>query len=141
MKNKEERTGQAHERSPLDEWDVITATTDGGVVWRRYGDGKIVVGRIGEHPDQALARAERGEASGDPKPTYARGDYVKVEFTDEATGIGERMWLRVDRCDDKKRIVYGTLDSEPLNDYGGQLHLGSKLAVSFAQIREHRKAA
>jgi hypothetical protein len=31
------------------------------------------------------------------------------------------------------------LDSE-LNDYGGQIGLGSELAVSFSQIREHRKS-
>ena len=38
------------------EWDVITATTDGGVIWRRYGDGLLVVARRDETPDQALAR-------------------------------------------------------------------------------------
>jgi hypothetical protein len=67
MENKGENTKQLHDRPALDEWDVITATTDGGVVWRRYGDGKIVVARIRETPEQALARAERGEASGDRK--------------------------------------------------------------------------
>lgn len=49
------------------------------------------------------------------------------------------MWMVVDHCDDEKRLVYGTLDSEPLNDYGGKVKLGSQLAVSYAQIREHRK--
>jgi hypothetical protein len=73
------------------------------------------------------------------QPSYNRGDYVKVEFTDEATGIGEWVWLRVDRSDDEKRLVFGTLDSEPLHDYGGQLRVGSELVVSFSQIREHRK--
>jgi hypothetical protein len=64
---------------------------------------------------------------------------MKVEFSDEATGIGESVWLRVDRCDDEKQLVYGSLDSEPLHDYGGQIGLGSELAVSFSQIRKHRK--
>jgi hypothetical protein len=49
------------------------------------------------------------------------------------------MWVRVSRCDDQKQLVYGTLDSEPLNDYDGKVDLGSELAVSFSQIREHRK--
>lgn len=71
--------------------------------------------------------------------TYNRGDYVKVEFTDEVTGVGEWMWLRVDHCDEEKQLVFGTLDSEPLGDYDGQVGLGSELAVSLAQIREHRK--
>lgn len=50
----------------------------------------------------------------------------------------EWMWLRVDNCDDEKRLVYGRLDSEPLNDYGGQIGLESELAVGFSQIRERR---
>ena len=36
-------------------------------------------------------------------PTYQRGDFVKVEFADETTGIGEWMWVRVQRCDDAPR--------------------------------------
>jgi hypothetical protein len=73
-------------------------------------------------------------------PAYEQGDYVKVEFPDEATGIGEWMWVRVLRCDDAKQLVFGTLDNEPVSDYGGKLRLGSELAVSYAQIREHRKS-
>jgi hypothetical protein len=38
------------------EWDVITATNEGDLVWQRYGDGVIIVARPGEHPDDALAR-------------------------------------------------------------------------------------
>lgn len=71
---------------------------------------------------------------------YERGDYVKVEFPDEATGVGEWMWVRVDRCDNAKRVVFGTLDNVPVNDSGGKLRPGSELAISFDQIREHRKA-
>lgn len=37
--------------------------------------------------------------------TYERGDYVKVEFPDEVTGIGEWMWVRVQRCDDENQLV------------------------------------
>jgi hypothetical protein len=50
--------------------------------------------------------------------TYERDDYVKVEFSDETTGIGEWMWIRVEGCDDEKRLVFGRLDNEPLNSYG-----------------------
>jgi hypothetical protein len=52
---------------------------------------------------------------------------------------GEWMWVRVSRCDEQKRLVFGTLDNEPLNDYDGKVELGSELAVSYSQIREHRK--
>jgi hypothetical protein len=70
---------------------------------------------------------------------YERGDYIKVEFLDKTTGIGEWMWVRVQSCDDEKRLVFGTLDNEPVNDYENELGLGSVLAVSYSQIREHRK--
>lgn len=72
-------------------------------------------------------------------PQYETGDYIKVEFPDEATGIGEWMWVRVEACDDERQIVIGNLDNEPVNDCQGKLKLGSRLAVRFSQIREHRK--
>jgi hypothetical protein len=72
---------------------------------------------------------------------YEHGDYVKVEFPDETTGIGEWMWMRVDRSDDEKQLVFGTLDNEPVNEYKRKLNLGSQLAVSYDKVREHRKAS
>ena len=72
-------------------------------------------------------------------PIYAPGDHIKVEFPDESTGIGEWMWVRVTRCDQEKQLVFGILDNEPLNDCEGRLRLGDELAVSYSQIREHRK--
>jgi hypothetical protein len=39
--------------------------------------------------------------------SYEPGDYVKVDFPDEATAIGEWMWVRVTRSDDEKQIVIG----------------------------------
>ena len=74
-------------------------------------------------------------------PKYQRGDYIKVEFHDEITDVGEWMWVRVHRCDDEKQIVFGVLDNVPLNDYERKLKLGSELAISFAQIRDHRKSS
>ena len=55
------------------------------------------------------------------------GDYVKVEFSDEGTGIGQWMWVRAEVCDDKRKVVIGRLDNEPLNDYDGKLEQGSPL--------------
>lgn len=71
--------------------------------------------------------------------TYEQGDYVKVEFPDETTGIAEWMWVRVHHCDDEKKLVFGSLDNEPVNDYRGEIELGSELAISYSQIREHCK--
>lgn len=72
---------------------------------------------------------------------YERGDYIKVEFSDEATGVGEWMWVRVTACDDAKRLVFGTLDNVPVNDATAKLKLGTKLAVSFDQIRQHQNVS
>jgi hypothetical protein len=79
-------------------------------------------------------------ASGSQKSQrYEKGDYIKVEFPDEATGIGEWMWVRVEDCDDGREVVIGRLDNEPVNDYQGKLNLGSRVAVRFSQIRAHKK--
>ena len=71
--------------------------------------------------------------------TYETGDYVKAEFGDEHSSESEWMGVRVDSCDDANRLVFGRLDSMPALDYGEKLKLGSQLAVSFDNIREHRK--
>jgi hypothetical protein len=55
--------------------------------------------------------------------TYEPGDYVKAEFPDPVTGIGEWMWVRVMRRDDEKQIIVGTLDNEPVGDYEGNIKL------------------
>lgn len=72
-------------------------------------------------------------------PTYEPGDYVKAEFADEATGVGEWMWIRVLHCDNEKKLVFGKLDNEPLSDYRDRIELGSEVAVAYSKIREHRK--
>jgi hypothetical protein len=38
----------------------------------------------------------------------------------------------------EKWTVFGKLDSESLKDYNGKVGLGSELAVSSSQIREHK---
>jgi hypothetical protein len=72
---------------------------------------------------------------------YESGDYIKVEFPDETTGVGEWMWVRVHHCDYENKLVFGVLDNVPLNDYGNKLRAGSELAIAFDKIREHRKSS
>lgn len=72
---------------------------------------------------------------------YEAGDFVKVEFEADASGVGERMWVRVRSCDDQRRLVFGTLDSVPLNDYGDRLKLGTEVAVDFDRIVQHKKSS
>src|SRR5579864_1440659 len=54
---------------------------------------------------------------------------------------GECMWIIVHHCDDEEQLLFGRLDTQPLNDYDGKVELGAELAVSYSQIREHRKPA
>lgn len=86
-----------------------------------------------------LPRGHRGECQPVSTPTYQPGDYVKVEFPGEGGMPSEWMWVRVYRCDDDKKLVFGKLDNEPVNDYDGKIELGSELAVSYSQIRDHKK--
>jgi hypothetical protein len=69
----------------------------------------------------------------------APGDYVKFEVKNDATGELEWMWLRVDYSDDEKKLVFGWLDSEPLV-FSAELALGQHMAVSYDNVRDHRKA-
>ena len=41
----------------------------------------------------------------------------------------------------KGALVFGALDNAPLNDYDNKVKLGSELAISFDQIRDHRKSS
>jgi hypothetical protein len=87
-----------------------------------------------------MGTASRIDAGEPSMSSYLPGDYVKVEFSDEASGVGEWMWVIVERCDDARKLVFGRLDSEPLNE-SGKAKLGSQLAVAFSRIRERRSAA
>lgn len=69
---------------------------------------------------------------------FRRGDFVKFEAANEATGEREWMWLRVDDSDDARRLVFGKLDSEPIAVTN--MRLGMELAISYDNVRDHRTA-
>jgi Uncharacterized protein conserved in bacteria (DUF2314) len=68
--------------------------------------------------------------------SYDVGDYLKVEFRDEQSGESEWMWVHVTSDDPASKVVFGTLDSQPI--VITELHLGQQLAVSYANVRERR---
>ena len=78
--------------------------------------------------------------AGDHDVTFASGDYVKFEIKNDATGESEWMWLKVDRCDDPNRLVFGWLDSEPVV-FSSDLKLGQHMAVSYDNVRDHKKSS
>ena len=65
---------------------MITATTDGGVIWRRYGDRTIVVTYGDETPDEALARIEREKANRELSAPMLPG------YRPTVAGIGVQTW-------------------------------------------------
>ena len=69
---------------------------------------------------------------------YEPGDYVKFEMKDERSGESEWMWLKVDSSDPDSRILFGHLDSEPVV-FTNELRLGQQIAVSYDNVRDHRK--
>ncbi len=71
--------------------------------------------------------------------TYNLGDHVKVEFAGGPSGESEWMWVEVDTSDDERKILFGRLDSQPV--VHTELKVGQELAVSYDQIREHRRFA
>lgn len=73
------------------------------------------------------------------QPDYEPGDHIKVEFEGENGMPGEWMWVIVRSRDDERRIVYGTLDNEPVNAYGGKVRVGSALAISYDKVRDYKK--
>ncbi|HWY05879.1 MAG TPA: hypothetical protein VNY24_03400 [Candidatus Acidoferrales bacterium] len=68
---------------------------------------------------------------------YLKGDHVKLEVIDELSGESEWMWLLVDHSDDKERLVFGQLDSEPV--VAANMRKGQSLAVSYDRVREHKR--
>lgn len=69
---------------------------------------------------------------------YAKGDYIKAEFTDDEKRESEWMWVLVDQSDDEAKIIFGRLDSQPI--VCTSFRLGQQLAVSYDLVREHRTA-
>jgi len=70
---------------------------------------------------------------------YEPNDYVKAEIVDEAGNESEWLWVRVDRCDDERQLIFGTLDNIPVMNV--DLGLGQQLAIRYSNVRDHRKAS
>jgi hypothetical protein len=67
-------------------------------------------------------------------PQFHAGEFVKAEFKDDTSGENEWMWVRVESCDDKRQVLFGSLDSVPVV-HTQALKLGSKVALSYSRVR------
>ena len=143
---------------PMEEWQKIwsfdfrrefeaqatakdTATRANQYWWQQQN--KAIGKDCRETPNCWLPRNHQGECQplfehgGMRVGKYNRGDHIKFEVVNERSGEREWMWLRVERCDDHQRLVFGQLDSEPIAIT--DMRLGQELAVSYDNIREHRR--
>ena len=68
---------------------------------------------------------------------YEKGDHVKIEVRNEASGESEWMWLLVEYSDDGEELVFGKLDSQPV--VATEMKVGQELAVSYDNVRDHRR--
>ena len=73
-------------------------------------------------------------------PKYKKGNYLRMELLSEVVGSSMSIWMYVDHCDDKHAIVFGTIDTEPSDWWGNSLRTGTKVAVEYHQVREHRQS-
>ncbi len=73
-------------------------------------------------------------------PRCMPGDYVRIQLGSESVHSEGSIWMRVERCDDKHKIVYGTIEDEPLQPIDNVFRAGSRLGASYRRIRESRRA-
>ncbi len=104
-------------------------------LWEDLGGNRAQVSVEAARARERLLSSPK-ESTGMPK--YQPGDFVKVEFRDEASGESEWMWVQVESCDDERRILLGRLDNAPVV-LTRTLKLGSEIAVSYDNVREHRR--
>jgi hypothetical protein len=71
-------------------------------------------------------------------PKYNLGDRLRIELSSGNAVTVVSVWIRVDRCDNRREIVFGTIDVEPSQELGRSFRCGSKLAASYRQVREQR---
>ena len=72
---------------------------------------------------------------------YRRGDYVRVEILAAISRAPISVWMRVDSCDDRHSIVYGTIDDQSSTGLGTALASGAKLGATYRQVKERRYLA
>jgi hypothetical protein len=70
-------------------------------------------------------------------PEYRHGEYVRIEVASRLPHPIS-VWMRVEYCDDKRRILYGVVDDDGSRQFGEELRSGAKLAATFRQVRERR---
>jgi hypothetical protein len=85
-----------------------------------------------EFPSKSVKQPEGGTGVSIGRP----GDLLRIQLYSGASMQDCSLWMRVDRCDDQHRIVYGTIDVAS-SGLGRALSRGAKLAASYNSVREN----
>lgn len=71
--------------------------------------------------------------------SYTLGDNIKAKFRFRQSKDSEWLWFIVTACDDKQRIVFCYLDSEPrVNTH---MRFGMEMVIGYDRIKDHIKAS
>jgi hypothetical protein len=68
---------------------------------------------------------------------YNNGEYVPIEIVSE-TDEPMSIWMRVDQRDDKRSIVFETIDGDAFHGLNNALRPGAKLTASYRGVRKCR---
>jgi hypothetical protein len=97
--------------------------------------------RTSSHGRQKATRASaKGTLATNAMPKYHKGDYLRVELLSGVAGGSVSIWMYVEHADDEHALVFGTIDTEPAEWLGNSLRSGTKVAVEYRQVREHRQS-
>lgn len=90
----------------------------------------LVAGRARKQTCLFISEPGKQPVNGIGVSKYHTGDVLRVEFGSDAVQLRGPLLLRVERCDERHRIVFGTITSAPLG-FGKALSDGAKLAVAY----------
>jgi hypothetical protein len=65
------------------------------------------------------------------------GDVVSIQLFDSSFKPYSTLLLRVERCDDQHKILYGAIVGESFAELGRSLRRGAKLGVANHLVREN----
>jgi hypothetical protein len=96
----------------------------------------LVTGRTRKTARQFPSKSVKQPKDGAGMTIARPGDLLRVQLCTETARQSPSVWIRVERCDDEHRIVYGTIDDESAG-LGRALGRGAKLAASYHQVQEN----
>lgn len=97
----------------------------------------LVAGRIKKRTRQSLLKPGILPRNRSGVSHFTPGELVQVHIVrlfPENTRHSLALWIRIERCDPQRRIVFGTIEGESLG-LDKALRAGAKLAVSYDLVR------